>query len=389
MQQQEGGSGLVGWARIDDGFDDHPKVLALLDREGGGNALALWLLCLTWAHRNTRKTGKVPGLVPPSLPRRYLGPSAQSLAELLVEVGLWEDEGDRGWAIHDFIKYLPTEETRNARSEAGKRGEAARWGAKGDSKPPPDDGKLPSPSHDGDSNLMAGDGSQVATECDAAPPDAENDAQGSACRTGDHDGISGVVLVGAFGGKRPDADGNLPSPSQDRDSNPVARDGSRAPTRRVIPKGITPGPSPVPEDLKPSTSEIASRPADAASGNRPDGGLGDPGPLRSDVERICAHLADRIEANGSKRPAVTARWRDAARLMLDRDGHTEDQVRAAIDWCQDDSFWRANILSMPKLREQYDRLRLQAAGRARDGSGRRHEAYQNPDDQSVYDRGFR
>jgi hypothetical protein len=81
---------------------------------------------------------------------------------------------------------------------------------------------------------------------------------------------------------------------------------------------------------------------------------------RPDAERLCQHLADRIEANGSKRPSVTKRWRDAARLMLDNDGRTEGQVMAAIDWCQDHEFWRTNILSMPKLREKYDQMRLQA-----------------------------
>lgn len=83
-------------------------------------------------------------------------------------------------------------------------------------------------------------------------------------------------------------------------------------------------------------------------------------PPRDDVDRLCAHLADRIEANGSKRPAVTKKWRDAARLMLDRDGRTEQQIRNAIDWCQSNEFWRANILSMPTLRDRYDRLRLEA-----------------------------
>jgi len=84
---------------------------------------------------------------------------------------------------------------------------------------------------------------------------------------------------------------------------------------------------------------------------------------RDDIERVCAHLADRIEANGSKRPSVTKRWRDAARLMLDSDGRTEDQVMRCIDWCQDHEFWRAVILSMPKLRQKYDQLRLQASRR--------------------------
>ena len=83
-------------------------------------------------------------------------------------------------------------------------------------------------------------------------------------------------------------------------------------------------------------------------------------PLREDVERLCAHLADRIKANGSNRPAITQKWRDAARLMLDLDHRTEDQIHTAIDWCQGDEFWRMNVMSMPKLRDQYERLRLAA-----------------------------
>lgn len=86
---------------------------------------------------------------------------------------------------------------------------------------------------------------------------------------------------------------------------------------------------------------------------------------RDDATRICNHLADRIERNGAKRPTVGKPWHDAARLMLDRDGRTEAEVHAAIDWCQDDEFWRSNVLSMPKLREKYDVLRLQAERRSR------------------------
>lgn len=107
------------------------------------------------------------------------------------------------------------------------------------------------------------------------------------------------------------------------------------------PVTVTPEPSsthPEPSE-EPSSSEPASRP---------------------DVEAICLHLADWIERNGSKRPTITKAWRDAARLMLDRDDRTAEQVMRAIDWCQQDEFWRANVLSMPTLRKQYDRLRLAA-----------------------------
>lgn len=84
------------------------------------------------------------------------------------------------------------------------------------------------------------------------------------------------------------------------------------------------------------------------------------GPPREDVERVCQHLADAIEANGSKRPHVSERWRTEARRLIDIDGRTPDQIIRAIDWCQSDTFWRANVLSMPKLREKYDQLRLAA-----------------------------
>ncbi|WP_125633574.1 hypothetical protein [Nonomuraea sp. WAC 01424] len=149
-------------------MDDHPKVLSLLDEEGGAAALGLWTLCLAWAHRNTRRRGKVPGLLPGSLPRRYLGPDGKALAVLLVRVGLWDESEDGGWFIHDFDKYLPGDETRAARSEAGKRGAANRWAAKreaeaagADSKLPSTDDKQPSDSHGVDSNAVASDGSRT------------------------------------------------------------------------------------------------------------------------------------------------------------------------------------------------------------------------------------
>ncbi|QMP84096.1 helix-turn-helix domain-containing protein [Streptomyces phage Alderaan] len=108
------------------------------------------------------------------------------------------------------------------------------------------------------------------------------------------------------------------------------------------------------------------------TGNREPSALAprdpDPDPVREDVERLCEHLADRIVQNGSNRPNITKGWRDAARLMLDKDGRTEEQVHGAIDWCQDSDFWRSNVMSMPKLRDKYDTLRLQASRPAAGGN---------------------
>lgn len=105
-----------------------------------------------------------------------------------------------------------------------------------------------------------------------------------------------------------------------------------------------------------------------------------PAPHREDVDRLCAHLADRIAANGSSRPVIGKKWRDAARLLIDKDGRTEENIHRAIDWSQQDHFWHRNILSMPKLREHYDRLQLDAKAeqrkKAQPSAGRG-----NPDDE--------
>jgi len=83
-------------------------------------------------------------------------------------------------------------------------------------------------------------------------------------------------------------------------------------------------------------------------------------PHLRDAERLADLLADLIADNGSRRPAVTSTWvRDLERLIR-IDGRTAEQVEAAIRWCQQDEFWRANVLSPAKLRKQYDRMRLQA-----------------------------
>jgi len=77
------------------------------------------------------------------------------------------------------------------------------------------------------------------------------------------------------------------------------------------------------------------------------------------VEQLCELLARRIAENGSKAPVISARWRDAARLLIDVDGRSAAEAAELIDWCQADEFWRSNVLSMPTFREKYDQLRLQ------------------------------
>jgi hypothetical protein len=89
---------------------------------------------------------------------------------------------------------------------------------------------------------------------------------------------------------------------------------------------------------------------------------------------LCKHLADLIEANGSKRPSISKQWKDAARLLLDADHRDPVEAHRLIEWCQHDPFWIPNIMSMPKFRKKYDTLRLQA-----ERSNPRSKAQQNQD----------
>lgn len=82
--------------------------------------------------------------------------------------------------------------------------------------------------------------------------------------------------------------------------------------------------------------------------------------VTSRASEILDHLDAAIVANGAKAPSRSKKNIDAARLLLDKDGHTVEQVKAAIDYATCDEFWRANILSMSKLRDKYDQLRLSA-----------------------------
>jgi hypothetical protein len=79
-----------------------------------------------------------------------------------------------------------------------------------------------------------------------------------------------------------------------------------------------------------------------------------------EVFLACNLLADLIEANGSRRPQVTDRWLGDMERIHRIDERSWEQITKAIHWCQEDEFWRANIMSPAKLRKQYDQLRLAA-----------------------------
>lgn len=113
-----------------------------------------------------------------------------------------------------------------------------------------------------------------------------------------------------------------------------------------------------------STTGTLREPSGLEQGNRGTGEqsssseIADAIPDRDDVLELCNLLADLMVDNGNKRPTITKAWMTDARLLLDKDERDLEEAKHLIRWCQGDSFWRSNIMSMSKFRQQYDKLRL-------------------------------
>lgn len=145
------------------------------------------------------------------------------------------------------------------------------------------------------------------------------------------------------------------------EGGPKASTRGRAPTSRAHSPAPAPTPTTNPIEDMWAEEPLETEPADEAEPSDAAEPVGATiTQIRPDVEQACLLLAELMEANGCRRPAINKEWRDAARLLLDKDGVPIDDVLGAIRWSQADDFWRSNIHSLPKLRKQFDTLRLQA-----------------------------
>ena len=75
--------------------------------------------------------------------------------------------------------------------------------------------------------------------------------------------------------------------------------------------------------------------------------------------RLSRFLFSRILTNNPKAKEPNYQtWAKQVDLTLHTDKRTPEDIQAVIDWCQDDEFWRLNVLSTKKLREKFDQLYL-------------------------------
>lgn len=141
-----------------------------------------------------------------------------------------------------------------------------------------------------------------------------------------------------------------------------ARQRARQVAAKTNPETAAPAPKETPAPALVDTDEPAADTLEATVIDQDADTSDAPTPTRErpDVEAVCDHMADSVAARTGRRPRITKRWRDAARLMIDRDQRPTDQIHAAIDWVAQSDFWAANILGLPKLREKWDTIYLQA-----------------------------
>ena len=164
------------WVRIDDGFARHPKVAA-----AGPLAMAMQIAGLCYCNRELTD-GFIPRSVAATLihwetedpsdggfnavgiitdrgvmdgaPALAFPVNWTSVVETLLKYGLWE-EAPGGFRIHDYLDYQPPRDSvlleRNTlsviRSDAGKKGAAARWNGKTYGKQDGNDIASPSQTH--------------------------------------------------------------------------------------------------------------------------------------------------------------------------------------------------------------------------------------------------
>lgn len=106
------------FVRIDQGYDEHPKVIPLSDA-----AFRAHIGSICWAGRNPRQNG----LIPAAVARKKWRPR---IVNELVSAGLFDIE-EGGYRVHDYLDFNRSSDEisayREARGDAGSLGNHKRW----------------------------------------------------------------------------------------------------------------------------------------------------------------------------------------------------------------------------------------------------------------------
>ena len=72
---------------------------------------------------------------------------------------------------------------------------------------------------------------------------------------------------------------------------------------------------------------------------------------------LAKYLFTKVKENNSKAPIPNFQnWADDIRKLVELDKNTVEEVKDVIDWCQGNDFWKNNVMSASKLRNQFPKL---------------------------------
>lgn len=93
---------------------------------------------------------------------------------------------------------------------------------------------------------------------------------------------------------------------------------------------------------------------------------------RPETMELTNHLIFWMKRNNdnAKIPSSLNKWNDEMDKLERIDKYDYMKIRSAIDWCQQDSFWKSNILSVPKLREKMGTIVMQMQRKSSTGNGK-------------------
>lgn len=124
------------WAKFDDGFTQHPKIIGLSDA-----AFRLHVAGVCYAARNLTDGIILAAVLPTLRPRAYF-----RAADELVKAGVWDHIDAQTFCIHDYLDYNPSRiavnSKRDSKAMAGAKGAASRW-HDGKNAPVPDPSPTP------------------------------------------------------------------------------------------------------------------------------------------------------------------------------------------------------------------------------------------------------
>lgn len=312
----------MAWFKVDDNFYDHPKVDEL-----SLEAIGLWTVCGTYSARHL-----TDGFIPKRRINRLGGD--ESLARELVEAELWL-VAEGGYQYRNWREYQPTrDEVEGKKAQARERQKRKR---ERDSQ-----GKFTVTNENvtRDKSVSHAPVTGDVTHGVASLDKNTSSSSESAAESTSNEKMSPVEAARVEPHEL--SENQVESVDQSEILEDVTRDNKRDSRESHAVSHTTP----VPTRPDPTINLIMSD----FSTEKP----------RPDVDAILDRIDEHCDDHGFKRPARTKGNLNAARLMLDKDKRSPDEITRILDWVTRSDFWAPNIRSATKLRDKFDQLKGQA-----------------------------